>query len=68
MTALPIPLTSEEFTPQWLTAAFAAGGAVRGATVTGVEAGSLGEGFGLLGSLARLTLTYTDPQRARPPR
>lgn len=66
MTTLPIPLTPEEFTPQWLTAAFAAGRAVNGATVTGVGAGALGEGFGLLGSLARLTLTYDRPAAGAP--
>ena len=68
MTDLPIPMTPDDFTPDWLTAALRAGGTAGDGAVTAVEASTLGEGFGLLGSLARLRLTWGDrPPRTRPP-
>ncbi len=58
MPKLPIPMAVEDFTAAWLTDALRAGGTLTDEHVTAVEASSLGEGFGFLGSLARLTLTY----------
>ena len=66
MTDLPIPMTPDDFTPDWLTAALRAGGTAGDGTVTAVEASTLGEGFGLLGSLARLRLTWDRPPAAAP--
>ena len=48
---MAIPHVAEAFTAEWLSAAL-------GTDVAGVSASSLGEGAGLLGSLARLTLAY----------
>lgn len=66
MTDLPIPMTPDDFTPDWLTAALRAGGTAGDGTVTAVEAFTLGEGFGLLGSLARLRLTWDRPPADAP--
>ena len=58
MSDLPIPMTAEEFTPEWVTAALQSGGILGNESVTGVETTPVGEGAGFLGSLARLGLTY----------
>ena len=63
---LPIPLTAAEFTPDWVTAALRAGGTLADERVTAVEASQMGEAFGFLGSLARLTLTYDRPREGAP--
>ena len=66
MSDLPIPLTAEEFTPEWVTAALRAGGTLEDERVTAVEASQMGEAFGFLGSLARLALTYDQPREGAP--
>ncbi|MYI85773.1 MAG: hypothetical protein F4081_03030, partial [Dehalococcoidia bacterium] len=58
MSNLPIPMTTEDFTPEWVTAALRSNGTLGDGSVTAVEATPVGEGAGFLGSLARLTLTY----------
>ncbi len=66
MTSLPIPMTAEEFTPEWVTDALRSSGILGDESVTSVETTPVGEGAGFLGSLARLTLTY-DRHRAGAP-
>ena len=61
-----IPMTAEQFTPEWLTAALRQSGTLTSASVVSVVPSSLGEGFGLLGSLARLSLGYDDHEPGAP--
>ncbi|MFN0096765.1 MAG: phosphotransferase [Dehalococcoidia bacterium] len=63
---LTIPLSPEAFTSDWLTAALRESGVLRESRVTSAVPSSLGEGFGLLGSLTRLTLTYDRPEPGAP--
>ena len=66
MTKLPIPITAEDFTPDWVTAALQSSGALGDERVTAVEASPVGEGAGFLGSLARLAVTYDRPRAGAP--
>lgn len=66
MRSLTIPATMSEITPQWLTAALRAGGVIKHATVTGLERETIGVGIGILGELARITLTYDRPESGAP--
>ena len=63
---LPIPLSIDEFTPEWVTAALRAGGVLEGESVTSVEGSQLGADAGFLGALARLKLTYDQPRPGAP--
>lgn len=53
-----IPVSVEEFTPEWLTDALTRGGSLIEGRVSRVATSTVGEGVGLVGSLARLALTY----------
>ncbi len=66
MSDLPIPLTVEEFTPDWMTAALRSKGVLDDERVVAVEASPMGEDFGFLGSLSRLALTYDRPREGAP--
>ena len=66
MSDLPIPLTVEDFTPDWVTAALQSSGTLEDERVVAVEASPLGEEFGFLGSLSRLALTYDRPRAGAP--
>ena len=66
MNELPIPMTVDEFTSEWLTGALRAGGVLEDERVTEVEASPLSENFGFLGSLTRLTLAYDRPRAGAP--
>ncbi|MXX19322.1 MAG: phosphotransferase [Dehalococcoidia bacterium] len=66
MSDLPIPLSAEDFTPDWLTAALRSNGTIEDERVVSVEAIPMGEEFGFLGSLLRLSLTYDRPRAAAP--
>ena len=66
MSDLPIPLTVEDFTPDWLTAALQSSGTLEDKRVTAVDASPMGEAFGFLGSLSRLELTYDRPRPGAP--
>ena len=66
MSDLPIPLTVEDFTPDWVTAALQSSGTLEDERVVAVEASPLGEEFGFLGSLSRLALTYNRPRSGAP--
>lgn len=61
-----IPMSPDQFTPEWLTAALRRSGTLREASVVSVVPSSLGEGFGLLGSLARLSLGYDRHEAGAP--
>jgi aminoglycoside/choline kinase family phosphotransferase len=60
-----LPLTPEEVTPEWLTDALRQGGALPAGRVTAVASKVIGDGVGLLGQVARLTLT-TEPAGVAP--
>ena len=66
MSDLPIPLTAEDFTPDWLTAALRSNGTIEDERVAAVEANPMGEAFGFLGSLVRLSVTYDRPRAGAP--
>ena len=48
----------DEIGPAWLTAALRAGGAITHANVIAAPRETIGAGVGILGELARITLTY----------
>ena len=66
MSDLPIPATLGEVTPGWLTAALRGSGAIREATVTGLQVQPIGEAEGFLGQAARLTLAYDRREAGAP--
>ena len=66
MPKLPIPMTAEEFTPDWVTNALRSSETLGDESVTAVETTTVGEGAGFLGSLARLTLTYDEAPAGAP--
>ena len=66
MSDLPIPLTVDDFTPDWLTAALRSSGTLGDERVVAAEATTMGEDFGFLGSLTRLALTYDRPREGAP--
>ena len=53
-----IPTTVEKVTPAWLTDALRGSGLLDGGVVTGFNAELIGQGFGLMGLLHRLTPIY----------
>lgn len=66
MSKLPIPATMAEVTPAWLTAALREGGRIREATVTTAPRVQIGQGVGILGELARVTLEYDRNEPGAP--
>lgn len=66
MTMTSIPQTVEALTPSWLTAALRQGDYIDDATVTGVQAETVGVGVGILCLLTRLTLQYDHPVPGAP--
>jgi hypothetical protein len=58
MAGISIPTSVDEITPEWLTAALAAGG--ESATVTSTESEPVGLGVGIMSVLFRITPTYSD--------
>ena len=63
---LAIPLAPDQFTPGWLTDALQSSGVLKSARVVAAVPSSVGDGFGLLGSLTRLTLTYDRQEPGAP--
>lgn len=66
MTRLPIPATMAEVTSEWLTGALRASGKIREATVTASPRVQIGQGVGILGELARVTLEYDRNEPGAP--
>jgi len=60
MSAPAVPVTMDDITPEWLTAALRAGGKAGDCTVTAIEKVTIGQGVGILGELARLTPAYSS--------
>ena len=57
MAQVSIPASMADITPEWLTAALRANGHISG-SVSSAEKVTIGQGVGILGELARITLTY----------
>jgi hypothetical protein len=66
MSTLSIPATMAEVTSEWLTAALREGGTIREATVTAAPRVQIGQGVGILGELARITLEYDRNEPGAP--
>ncbi len=66
MNKLPIPATMDEVTSEWLTAALRQGGCISHATVTASPRVQIGQGVGILGELARITLEYDHAEPGAP--
>lgn len=66
MPSLSIPATMAEVTPAWLTAALRQGGWLGEASVTAAPRVQIGQGVGILGELARITLEYDRPEPRAP--
>jgi thiamine kinase-like enzyme len=61
-----IPAGIDGLTPDWLTAALRAGGAVRSAKVIGCAKEVIGQGVGLMAQLVRCGLEYDHPEPGAP--
>jgi len=55
---MDIPLTPSSITTEWLTRALEHVDAFKGAKIAGIETTDIGEGTGIFGEIALLTLTY----------
>lgn len=66
MTKLPTPATMAEVTSEWLTGALRKAGKIREATVTASPRVQIGQGVGILGELARVTLEYDRNEPGAP--
>lgn len=66
MTTLPIPATMDEVDSPWLTAALRAAGVISEAAVTASPRVTIGQGVGILGELARVTLEYDRAEPGAP--
>lgn len=64
--SLSIPATMSDVTAAWLTAALREGGVLHTASVTSETKGTIGVGIGILGELARVTLTYDRAEAGAP--
>jgi hypothetical protein len=65
MTNVAIPATMADITPEWLTTALRANGHIT-SSVTSAEKVTIGQGVGILGELARVTLNYSAPEPKGP--
>lgn len=63
---LPIPASMDEITPAWLTATLRQSGVLKDASVTSANYETIGVGIGILGDLARFSLTYDRPEAGAP--
>jgi aminoglycoside/choline kinase family phosphotransferase len=64
MEGTELPLTPGEVTPAWLTEQLRKGGQLRGGRVAHVTSQVIGDGVGLLGQVARLTIATEPPGSA----
>lgn len=66
MSALAVPATMDEITPEWLTGALRSAGCLTSCSVTAIDKVTIGQGVGILGELARITPTYTASEPNAP--
>jgi len=65
--ALTIPKRMDEITADWLTDALRSSGVIKDAKITETAREQIGVGVGILGELARITLTYDRDEAGAPP-
>ena len=61
-----VPRTPAEITPRWLTGMLREAGVIERASVAGVEWETVGEDRGFTGAIARLRLTWDQPEPSAP--
>lgn len=61
-----IPSTFDEITAEWFTTALRERGRLPGGAVSSVQVSRFGEGVGLMGQTARMSVTFTDDVRGLP--
>jgi len=66
MNEMTVPFSVEELTPDWLTEALKSTGALSDGSVIAVDTQIIGEGVGMVGQLARLTITYSNDATGLP--
>jgi len=66
MNEMTVPFSIEELTPDWLTEALRSSGVLSSGSVIAVETQVIGEGVGMVGQLARLTINYSSDATALP--
>jgi hypothetical protein len=66
MNEMTVPFSIEELTPDWLTEALRSSGVLSSGSVIAVETQVIGEGVGMVGQLARLTISYSNDAAALP--
>jgi hypothetical protein len=66
MAEMNVPMLVTELTPEWMTSALSASGALTAGTVTAVQTQIIGEGVGMVGQLARLTISYSQDANPLP--
>ena len=57
---MDIPLTPSSITTEWLTQVLQQVDEFKGANITGIDVADIGEGTGIFGEIALLTLTYAE--------
>lgn len=67
MAEMTVPTQASELTAEWLTEALKASGALVSGSVTSVNSQIIGEGVGMVGQLARLTVGYSEDAGSMPP-
>jgi hypothetical protein len=66
MNEMTVPFSVEELTPDWLTEALKSSGALSSGSVIAVDVQIIGEGVGMVGQLARLSITYSNDATSLP--
>jgi hypothetical protein len=66
MAEMTVPTSITDLTPEWLTEALRSSGALPSGTVTKVGTQIIGEGVGMVGQLARLTISYSSDATSLP--
>jgi hypothetical protein len=66
MNEMTVPFSIEELTPDWLTEALKSSGALSSGSVIAVDTQIIGEGVGMVGQLARLSITYSNDATSLP--
>ena len=66
MSEMPVPMAATELNAQWLTTALRHSGYLTDGEVSDVSVQVIGEGVGMVGQLARLTITYSGNSAGLP--
>ena len=66
MNEMTVPFSVEELTPDWLTEALKSSGVLSSGSVSAVDTQVIGEGVGMVGQLARLTIRYSSDATTLP--